>query len=287
MSDSTARIRELAASLVSAYLQHTQPRAVLLVGSGATGGADGYSDLDMLLYYDETPAEADLAGARKQVGAERFKGTEWPDEEGYSERYDVGGIQCQLGHAVIAPWEREITRVVDDLDLDRRLVKELMGLFEGRPLHGQALIAEWRERAAYTERLQRAMIEKHWQFFPWWHYQDKLTLRDTTVWRYDVLVQSAYNLVGVVAALNRVYFSTFEFKRVHKFIAGFEVAPANLAERLDALFVADTREATAYLERLVAQTQALVQERFPDIDSAIEWGGQPTPPHSRETPWTV
>jgi hypothetical protein len=205
---------------------------------------------------------------------------------GFSERYWVDGIHCQLGHAIIEAWEREITQVVDQLDLDWRLVKELMGLFEGRPLHGEALIEAWRRRATYTPRLQRAMIERHWQFFPWWYYEDKLARRDATIWRFDVLVQSAYNLVGVLAALNRIYYSTFELKRVHDFLSRFEIAPPRLADRLEALFTTDARAATADLERLVGETRALVAERFPEIELALEWGGNPTPAGSRETPWT-
>jgi hypothetical protein len=89
-----------------------------------------------------------------------------------------------------------------------------------------------------------------------------------------------------LAALNCLYFSTFEFKRASKFISRLDVAPVNLAARLDALFDSDERRSTAELERLVAETQALVAERFPDIDLELEWGGKPTPPGERESPWT-
>jgi predicted nucleotidyltransferase len=282
--DAAARVGALADRLAEAYLEHTKPRAMLLVGSAATGEVDGYSDVDLLLYYDAVPAETGLHTARSAIGAERFVGTDWPGE-GYSERYDVEGIHCQLGHVLIDAWEREIAKVVDELDLDARLVKQLIGLADGRPLHGEQLIAGWRRRAEYTPRLQRAMVEKHWRFFPWWYYEEKLLRRDATIWRYEVLAQSAYNLVGVLAALNRIYFSTFEFKRVRSYLGAFDVAPSDLADRLEALFTADARTATLELERLVDETRALVDERFPDIDLTIEWAGNPTPPGSRETPW--
>ena len=158
MSDATARLWTLAQALADAYITQSEPRAILLVGSGATGGVDGYSDIDMLLYYDDVPAHASLAAAREQIEAERFKGTDWPGE-GYSERYYFGGIQCQLGHAIISTWEREIAQVVNDLDLDSRLIKQLMGLFEGRALHGEDLIARWRTQAEYTVRAAQASPE--------------------------------------------------------------------------------------------------------------------------------
>jgi len=285
MADPAERLGALAKRLAGEYVDQAAPRAILLVGSAATGdGADGYSDVDMILYHDAVPSADALARARAHVGAERFTGTEWPGE-GYSERYWVEGIHCQLGHAIIAAWEAEIARVVDDLDLDCRLVKQLMGLLEGRALHGGELIQHWRERAAYTERMQRAMIERHWTFFPWWYYEEKLARRDATIWRFDVLVQSAYNLVGMLAALNRIYYSTFELKRVRAFLSRFEIAPPALAERLESLFASDATSSTAELERLVDETRALVADRFPDLELALEWGGNPTPLGSRDVPW--
>ena len=218
MDDLTRAVRALAERVAETYLDRTDPRAILLVGSGATGGIDRFSDVDMLLYYDGVPADTDLAAARQQLGAENYSGTNWPDGMGFSERYDVDGIHCQLGHAVIAGWEREIDRLVDELELDPALLKEVSGLFEGRPLHGEDLIVRWRERAAYTERLQRAIVQKHWRFFPWWYYQEKLEARDAPVWRYDVLVQAAYNLSAILAALNRIYFSNLEYKRLSRFV---------------------------------------------------------------------
>lgn len=285
-------MRALAKRLADSYIGHAQPRAILLVGSAATGEVDEYSDLDMLVYYVDVPPEEAVAETPRELGAERYRGTSWsdesgkPDERGYSERYSLEGIECQVGHMSVGAFEREITRLVVDLELNEELLKIMSGLFEGMPLYGEELIERWRRRAGYAEELQRATIEKRWKFFPWWYFQERLRSRDATVRRYDVLVQSAYSIVGVLAALNCLYFSTLEFKRAGKFISRLEVAPVNLAARLDALFDFDERRSTAELERLVAETQALVAERFPDIDLALQWGGKPTPPGERESPWT-
>jgi Nucleotidyltransferase domain len=292
MSDATTVLRALAQRVADSYVVRAQPRAILLVGSAATGDADWYSDLDMLVYHDHVPPEDIAAEGPHALGAEHYQGTTWsdksgePDEHGYSERYSLDGIECQLGHISVGAFEREITRVVVDHELDDKLLKVMSGLFDGLPLLGEELIEGWRRRAGYTEDLQRAMLEMRWRFFPWWYFQERLRSRDATAWRYDVLAQSVYSIVGVLAALNRLYFSTFEFKRASKFISRLEVATANLAARLNALFDSDERRSTAELERLVAETQALVAELFPAMDLELEWGGKPTPPGARESPWT-
>jgi hypothetical protein len=247
----------------------------------------------MLVYYDEVPPGEVVAEAPRELGAQGYRGTPWPDESGesdergYSERYSLDGIECQIGHTSVGAFEREIARVVDKHELEEELLKIMSGLFEGLPLLGENVIQRWRRKADYTEELQRATVEMRWKIFPWWYYEERLRSRDATVWRYDVLVQSVYSLVGVLAALNRIYFSTFEFKRASKLVSRLEVAPPNLAARLDGLFESAEPRSTAELEVLVAETQALVAERFPDIDLSVEWGGKPTPPGEREAPWTV
>jgi hypothetical protein len=284
-------LRALAKRLTDSYIAHARPSAVLLVGSAATGDADLYSDLDMLAYYDQAPPQEAVAETPREFGAERYRGTPWsdksgePDEVGYGERYVLDGIECQVGHLSVGAFEREITRLVVDLELNEELFKIMSGLFEGLPLHGEDLIEALRRKARYTEGLQRATIEKRWTFFPWWYFQERLRSRDATVWRYDVLVQSVYSVVGVLAALNRLHFSTFEFKRATTFLSRFEIAPSNLAERINTLFQSDERRSTAELERLVAETQRLVADNFPDIDLSLEWAGKPTPPCERESPW--
>jgi hypothetical protein len=293
MTDPTGQLRTLARCIADSYVADAQPRAILLVGSAATATADLYSDLDMLVYFDQVPAEEVLAETSRQLGAERHRITAWsdesgpPDERGYSERYALDGIECQVGHVSVGAFEREIGRLLVRLELDEGLLKIMSGLFEGLPLYGKELIDGWRHQAAYTEELQRAMIEKGWTFFPWWYFQERLRARDATVWRHDVLVQSAYSIVRVLAALNRLYFSSFEFKRASRFLARLEIAPLDLAARLDALFEADEPASTAELERLVGETGALVAARFPDIDLTLQWSGHQTPPGTRESPWRL
>lgn len=290
--DATMHLRTLARRVADSYLAHAEPRAILLVGSAATGDADAYSDLDLIVYYDRVPPAEVVANTPRELGAERYRSTSWsdgsgePDEHGYGERYEIAGIECQVGLGSLGSLERLIAQVVVDLDLSEERLKILSGLHEGLPLHGRELIEEWRRRSAHTEALQRALIEKRWTFFPWWYFQERLRTRDATAWRHEVLAQSVYRLVGVLAAVNGIYFSTFEFKRAGTFVSRLEVAPPDLAARLESLFSSDEGRSIDDLERLVTETQGLVAARFPDLDLSLEWGGRPTPPGSREAPWT-
>jgi hypothetical protein len=264
---------------------------VLLVGSAATGDADEYSDLDLIAYYDLVPPADVLAAVARRLPATRYRGTPWsdesgePDQAGYGERYLLEGLEGQVAHISVGAFEREIRRLVVELEIDEELLKIMSGLFEGIPVRGADVIAGWREAAAYTEELQRAVIRKRWKFFPWWYFRERLGRRDATAWRHEVLAQSVYSIAGTLAALNGVHFSTFEFKRAGRFLSRLDIAPPNLAARLDSLFTSREPESTAELERLVAETRTLVAERFPDLDLSLQWAGKSTEPGEREVPW--
>jgi Nucleotidyltransferase domain len=291
MAEEAGHLRALAERLVQTHASLCAPRAVLLVGSVATGDADEYSDLDLICYYDRLPPAETLGRTARELGADWYRATPWSDESGEAderglgERYGLDGIECQVAHVSVGSFEREIRRLVVDLELDEELLKIMSGLFEGTPLIGSELIERWRALAEYRTELRQATIQKRWKFFPWWYFQERLRGRDTTVWRYDVLVQSVYSIVGTLAALNGIYFSIFEFKRAGRLLSRLEVAPPNLDRRIDALFKLREPESTAELERLVAETRDLVAAHLPDIELSLEWAEKPTNPGEREVPW--
>jgi hypothetical protein len=264
MTEAAEQLRALADRILAVYAERTRPRAALLAGSAGRGDADFYSDLDLLLYYHELPARSDVEAARSALGGELVRVMFDEEEGGFGETFELDGVQCQLGHLTIAASEEELDLIAAGKKLDTPLAKVVMGLIEGLPLCGEELIEAWRERVRYGDELQRAVIEKHWQFFPLWYFDQVLERRDALLWRQQVLVEAAFNLLSVLAALNRFYFTEFELKRTRDFVAKLELAPPNLADRLEHLFVpgADAGE----LEALVAETQALLAEHLPGLE---------------------
>jgi predicted nucleotidyltransferase len=279
-SAESLHLHRLAVEMTGVYLEHTQPDAVLLTGSAATGDADRFSDLDLILYYVELPPGDAASAAREVLGAHGPAEPAARTDDAFMEFYDLRGVQCQVVHETIAGWEEELRTVLVDLDVESPLQKAVAGLFEGIALHNEDLIDQWRRSAVYPDALSRAMVERYWRFYPLWHVQQRLAARDALLWRQQVLVESAYNLLGALAGLNRRWFTTFQFKRAHAFAARLEIAPARLADRLDELFRLDGAAAIADLEALVAETQALLARHMPDFDASLSRG-----PGSREQPW--
>jgi hypothetical protein len=283
MNDASRYLMAIARRNARAYAALPEAQAIMVAGSVAQGQCDFYSDIDMMVYYDALPAEEALGAAREQNGGTARRWLAGDREAGsVAESYPVRGVECQVVHATIAAWERDMATVLQQLDVTSPLQKALSGLLEGVPLHGEPLIREWQARAAdYPAALARAMVEGHLAFFPIWGLEEQLATRDATLWRYEALVEAVQHLLAVLAGLNRLYFSPYQFKRAEAFIAKMDIAPENLAARLEALFRAELRTAGRELEALVRETLDCVEPQMPEVDTSgprrlLGW---------RQTPW--
>jgi hypothetical protein len=135
------------------------------------------------------------------------------------------------------------------------------------------------EIAPRSVLLRRAMIERHWRFFPLWYVDGQVAERDALLWRQEILVDAAFDLLAVLAALNRLYFTRFQLKRMRKLVGRMRLAPPDLANRLERLF--ESEDAAHELERLVAETQALVAAELPDLELRLR-----QPIGARREPWS-
>jgi hypothetical protein len=279
MDEATDHVRALARRVVAAALELGPLRAALLAGSGARGDADFFSDVDLLLYVDEAPPDDRLDRLCEAVGGTNPVWIAAPRLVQFS----VDGVAVQVGYSTIAQIEEELETALVRLEevIGSPNQKMLSGLVEGLPLHGADVIVAWRERAAaYPEPLRVASIEHHWQFFPLWYYGVAMSRRDSELWRLDMLLEGAFNVLGVLAALNRVYYARFELKRLRKLVEKFAVAPPELADRLESLFRLPAEEAASELGRLVLETRELVRRELPDLELPLR-----RLPGERIQPW--
>jgi predicted nucleotidyltransferase len=282
LTSATHHLRELARALVDAALERVSLQAALLTGSAGRGDADFYSDLDLILYVDELPPEEALVAIREAMdGTDAMR--RGRTNHFCSEEFRIGGVRTEVSFVTVARVEWRLDQLLERLEeIDSPLQKVVLGIVEGMPLHGEELIARWQKRLRdYPEPLRRAMIEHHWRFVPLWYHGDSIALRDAELWRLDCLLDGAFNLLGVLAGLNRLYFTRFELKRMRALVANMEVAPPRLAERLESLFRLEARAAAAELGRLVDETRALVAAELPDLELSLEH-----PPGTRQLPWT-
>jgi hypothetical protein len=271
MTDRNQYLLELAKRNLQAYIAIPKTKAAMVAGSVAEGLCDEYSDCDMSIYYDKLPSEEELQVARQQNhGSERLWVLGNREDGGFAESYIVNGVECQFGHVTIAQWEKDISNILGGLDIQSPLVKAMSGTLVGIPLYGEALIQKWKTKISnYPDELAEKMVKHYLKFFAIWGVQEKFAKRDTTLWYYQIMVESAQNILGVLSGLNRLYYSTFQFKRMSRFIEQMEIAPENLASRLEGLFDNEAPIAANQLEALVRETVELVEIYMPQVDTSF------------------
>jgi hypothetical protein len=239
----------------------------------------------MIVYYDDAlPTDEQLEAARKQIGARDFQEA-YPRSEGRTcgETYRVQGVECQVGHKVIADLEERTVSLLDGRDPTSLGIKAIMGLQSGIPLHGSDLIYAWQARInEFSDQLARGMVEHYLrQLFPLWYVAEAMARRDCAAWLHQMLAETALNVLGILAGLNRQYFVPFQFKRTRHFVDSLAIAPDDLANRLDRLFMMDVAAGISEIERLVRETIALVNAHMPEANTSV----MRYPPGQRQQPW--
>ncbi|MGB0386510.1 MAG: hypothetical protein ACPGWR_17010 [Ardenticatenaceae bacterium] len=288
MTEASQYLLALAQDIAEPYSELPMTRAVMVTGSVAKGLSDFYSDIDMTIYYeDELPDEEALHAIRQQNGGGERKWVLGKREEGsFAEAYPLKGIEVQIGHTTIAAWEGTIAHVMEKLDVESPAQKAMEGTLACQALYGAEYIDKWKAQiAAYPDALAEKMVTTHLQFFPIWGLESHFRTRDATIWYQEILVESAQKLIAVLAGLNHLYFTTFQFKRTHSFINQMTIKPDNLAARLEGLFCGAMTEVLPEVESLVKETIALVEEHMPHIDTTrakarIGWQHQAWQPQS-------
>ena len=270
MNSETKKRRDIAETVVSVLKAKTDLRASMLVGSVAQGIADKHSDIDLINYYEKLPTQTEFDSAVGETGAVRVGQIGEPGEEGFALRYQLDGVELQTGGQLVAGLERRLERIARG-DVDWATAKVAMGVLEAMPLCGEQLIRGWQARARYPDSVRRREVEANLGWFPIWTIDDHLASRDAELFRRQMLLDGAFRVVAVLSALNRLYFSTFQFKRTRAHIAQMAVKPERLAERLDGVANDPPSAAAELLRALVDETKEIVRREMPDVDVDASW----------------
>jgi hypothetical protein len=266
----TARRRELAQRIVAALGAQTRLTASLLTGSTAQDACLPDSDLDLLNYYEELPPRERFDEVMRGLGAEEPRDITPPGAAEFVAGYRVEGVEVQTGAQLVASIERGVA-AVERGEVDWAAAKLASGLLDGEALFGATTIGAWQRRVAYPEALRRREVQAGLGFFPVWRLDGYLAARDAELFRRQMLLDGAFRVLRVLSGLNRLYFTTFQFKRAAHHVGLMAVRPDGLAQRLDVVANAAPGEAARELEAIVAETKALVARELPDVDVEAPW----------------
>ena len=269
MTQASQHLLRLARHVARPYQALPEARASMVTGSVADGLSDTFSDIDMAIYYDALPSEATLEQIRAVHGV---TGRKWSlgsrEDGGLIEAYDMAGVECQIIHSTLTHWEQQLNTALEGEDVASPLQKALSGMQKCVPLHGQAVIQGWKDRINdFPPALTEKMVNHYLTCFPVWAFTDNLDARDATIFWNQSVLEGAQNALGVLAGLNRVYYSSFQFKRMGYFVKQLQIAPPSLTERIKGLFQPDKNTVANNLKSIFEDVTALVETHMPQVDT--------------------
>jgi hypothetical protein len=269
MTRHSAHLLSLGRDILKRYTQLPVVACAAITGSSAEGHSDEFSDLDMTVYYDALPPEAQIRAVRETVGGGPLIWTMGdPNDGDFAEAFRVREIEVQIGHITVSRWEAEIERTLRGEEPASPQHKAMSGTLVSTAVFGEPLLQRWQSQLReYPDVLAVAMVKHHLKFFGVWAVYERLARRDANLWIRQSMVESSFNILGALAGLNRKYFTSFQFKRMRAFVDSLDLAPTSLSNRLDALWTSDLRSALTDLRALVLETTELIEREMPTIDT--------------------
>lgn len=259
---------ELAHKNTAVFKQNPAVKAILLTGSVAKDLADDSSDIDLILYYDTLPNEAQFEQLRQAAFASGGGFYGGNAEEGFALYQYIDGIRHDFAHGRFTETDQLITDFLAEPDLDepnKQIV--LSGIVAGLPIYGEAIIQTWQETLThYPPAYGRALIEKHLHFPPIWVLQKMGADRREIIFLTEELLTISKNIFGILCGLNQLYHPG-KVKGLAWTVQKMHIAPPDISRRLPALFQLDPDTAVAQAAHLIAETLTLVDIHQPDIDT--------------------
>ena len=261
---------DLAREIALGYTENPKVAALVVAGSVGRGNADRYSDIELDVYWCEPPSDQDRMApiVRAQGKVEIF----WPysaEEEEWGEEYDVSGVKVGISSFLTSSIDRWLTDVLEHDDTSILKQMRLAAIQHCIPLHGTPTIAAWQSKATnYGASLKRAIISEYLadEVFGAWYGRHMLAARDDRIMLYDLFCRVEKCIVGTLLGLNQIYLANPSFKWMDDTIAQMTHKPHNLAGRLKRAFSMDPPAGVAELDKLLAETLALIETHLPAMD---------------------
>ncbi len=279
MNDHACWRLDLARDLSARLDRFAGLQAIVVGGSVAKGYSDAFSDLELLLLWDQAP-DADV---RHAIIADFQAEFRYPEMEiGHDYALLIRGVPVDLWHITVASAVAAMDAVLHEYSLDLGASNMLDTVRACIPLAGHELVQHWKTRVqAYPEALAIRFLQT---YLPHFHLR-QLNLaarRDNPTAFYHILSDIQCSLFLVLLALNQAYFPTYKW--MYHTLAGMPIGPRQIASRLRQMFHEPPLGAATQLHDVLAETLAIVEAQYPQVDTAFARYGLDQVPRAYKRP---
>ena len=283
--------------VAAAYAAERDVAAIVIAGSAARGHADGYSDVEIGVFWHDVPSQEDRLRIMAQLDADGkrvlpFDSTEQSWEEDLflgRARVDVeiSGLLVEVANCTVDQVSLTLDSVLTDYDASLAKQNLIAGLIHGIEEKGSQLIRTWRKRAiVYPDELASAVVRQWGQVDNYWRWRMWLD-RDNQLMLNEQIVDVMQRLLVMLLAVNRTYY--LGFKWIDQILRSLATIPPDFERRFRSILTLGSRSAVDVLRELVEETYDLVETNVPDVDvdrlrsifrwERPYWSDEPPPRH--------
>ena len=259
-------LKSLACDISRGYIQNPKVEAVLLGGSVARNWNDEYSDIELFIFWKESPAEEERIDPIHTVDGEIIDFHPYEEEE-WSETYITQGVKLEISNFLTSTVERIIHEVIIKFDTDLGKQCLIASINDGIALGGERTIRQLKDKVKlYPKELSIAMIKNNLYLGNRWSNREALVAREDWLMLYKVMTSVQINMMGILFGLNRLYVHHPAFKWQNHSLLKMTIAPMNISDRLTSVLLDHPKKGVKELEAMVQEIYDLIQSEFPTIE---------------------
>lgn len=236
-------------------------KAILIAGSVARGYADEYSDVEIPLFWETLPDDADRHAMVAALNADFLYAYDGPACE---DQLLINGLQVDLWHITLAREEEVLEAVLHAQRFDLGSLNALDTIRSCIPLYGHEIVRGWKLRAQeYPEELAEKIIREHLASFGIGELFI-LAQRDNPTAFHARLSFLQQEIFVVLLALNRLYFPTFKW--LYQVLESMHVKPEAISCRFRQAYEVSYEEAIKDTRLMLEEVLHLVEKQFPQLE---------------------
>ena len=240
--------------------------AVMLGGSASRGNADTYSDIEIGVFWNEPPTEADRLAPIEPAGGVFWELDPYDEQDlHWMEEWGLGGIKLDMRNMTLGGIER-IIHDVKSGDTSEFRQMTLSAIQYGLPLANEGTIEHLKAQITpYPNALAQAMVQQNLEADQWCWWAELVAQRGDLTLAYSTFSGILEQMLRVLMGLNGIYHPGFKW--MHRLIAEMTISPQYMDKRIQQAFAFEPLAAVPILRDLMLETYDLVDAHMPEIET--------------------
>jgi predicted nucleotidyltransferase len=182
------------------YAANPNVAAVIVGGSTARGHADRYSDIEMGIFWHQSPSDQERQAVIQRSDADLIGLSDFdPGEQVWCDDFMIGrnqtgqpktGLLIEVSHYKRDFVKHVLQQVVLEYSTNELWHNLISGIVDAIPLHGEHVVKSWQEQAArFPRELSAAIVQKNGVIDHFWRWEMFLARGDNLPMVYQSFVQ--------------------------------------------------------------------------------------------------